>query len=128
MSIARWAGWSCTSIYSVPGRVVLVLGLFAAFAGAFAPALRSFMIAQATTTISIKNIPNAAKRGGSFTPAYAYTGDGTPSTVSSAPAVCTVSGNTVNFIASGTCTLKAQAAAGVNFAASVGSPQSFSIK
>jgi hypothetical protein len=91
-------------------------------------AAQSFSIAQATTAISIKNIPNTAKRGGSFMPTYNYAGDGSPSTVSSTPAVCTVSGSTVSFIASGTCTLKAQASAGSNYAATVGNPQSFAIK
>jgi hypothetical protein len=89
---------------------------------------QSFTIAQATTTISIKNIPTNTKKGGSFTPAYNYTGDGTPSTTSSTLNICTVSGNIVNFVASGTCTLTPQATAGTNYAAVTGSPQSFTIK
>jgi hypothetical protein len=89
---------------------------------------QSFSVAKATTTISIKNIPTNAKRGGSFTPAYAYTGDGTPSTTSSTPATCTVSGATVNFVASGICTLTAQATAGAKYTATTGNPQSLTIK
>jgi hypothetical protein len=89
---------------------------------------QSFTIAQATTTISIKNVPGNAKKGASFTPTYAYTGDGTPSTTSNTPATCTASGSIVNFVASGTCTLKAQATAGTNYAATAGTPQSFTIK
>jgi hypothetical protein len=89
---------------------------------------QSFTIAQATTTISIKNIPTNAKKGGSFTPAYNYVGDGTPSATSSTLNICTVSGNIVSFVASGTCTLTAQATAGTNYAATTGTPQSFTIK
>jgi hypothetical protein len=89
---------------------------------------QTFSIAQASASISIKNVPNSAKRGGSFTPAYSYAGDGAPSTISNTPATCTVSGAIVNFGASGTCSLVAQATAGVNYAPSVGNAQSFTIK
>jgi trimeric autotransporter adhesin len=89
---------------------------------------QSFTIAQATTTISIKNIPNNAKRGVSFTPTYNYIGDGTPSTTSSTPATCTVFASLVNFLSSGTCRLTAQATAGSHYAATTGSPQSFTVK
>jgi sugar lactone lactonase YvrE len=89
---------------------------------------QSFTIAQATTTISIKNIPTNAKKGGTFTPTYNYIGDGTRSTISDTPATCTVSGSIVSFVASGTCTLTAQATAGTNYAATNGTPQSFTIK
>ena len=89
---------------------------------------QSFTIAQATTPIKIKNIPSNAKKGGSFTPTYTYVGDGAPSTVSSTPAICIVAGSIVNFSASGTCTLTAQATAGTNYKATAGSPKSFAIK
>ena len=48
---------------------------------------QSFNIGQSTTTISIKNIPSNAKKGGSFTPTYNYIGDGTTSSTSSTPSV-----------------------------------------
>jgi hypothetical protein len=89
---------------------------------------QSFAIAKATTTISVKNIPTNAKKGGNFTPTYNYIGDGTASVTSSTTSVCTVSGSVVNFVNSGTCTLAAQATAGINYAATTGSPQSFTIK
>jgi hypothetical protein len=102
-----------------------------ASAGMTSPAVdgspQSFVIAQATTTISIKNLPKNARTGGSFTPTYIYTGDGTTS-VTSSTASCTVSGNVVNFVASGTCTLTAHATAGINYAAAEGNSQSFTIK
>lgn len=89
---------------------------------------QSFTIAPATTKISIKNIPNTAKKGGSFTPTYVYVGDGTPSTISNTPATCAVSGSIVKFVASGTCSLTAQATAGMNYAVTTGSAQTFTIK
>jgi trimeric autotransporter adhesin len=89
---------------------------------------QSFVIAQATTTISIKNIPNNAKRGGSFVPTYNYVGDGTTSVTSSTAAICSVSGNFVSFLSSGLCTLTAQATAGAHYAATTGSAQAFTVK
>jgi hypothetical protein len=89
---------------------------------------QSFTIAQAATTISIKNVPGNAKKGGSFTPTYNYIGDGTPSTISSTPGACIVSGSLVSFVGSGTCTLTAQAMSGTKYAATTGNPQSFAIK
>jgi hypothetical protein len=46
----------------------------------------------------------------------------------SSTSTCTVSGAVVNFVTSGTCTLTAHATAGTNYAATDGSPQSFTIK
>ena len=90
---------------------------------------QSFAIGQATPTISIKNIPNNARKNGSFTPTYNYVGDGSTSTTSSTPSVCTVSGSTVSFTAAGgTCTLTAHATAGAHYSAVDGSPQPFTIK
>lgn len=88
---------------------------------------QSFLIGQATPTISINNIPSNAKFGGSFVPAYAYAGDGTTSVTSSTTIACTVSGTLLNFLGLGTCTLTAHATATVNPAAASGSPQSFTI-
>ena len=89
---------------------------------------QSFAVGQATTTISIKNIPNNARRGNSFTPIYNYTGDGTASGTSATPSTCTVTGGVVNFVNTGTCTLTAHATAGTNYQAVDGTAQSFTIK
>jgi hypothetical protein len=89
---------------------------------------QSFNIGKATTTISIKNIPNSAKKGNNFTPTFNYVGDGTISTTSSTPGTCTVTGTVVSFVNTGTCTLTAHATAGTNYAATDGSTQSFTIK
>jgi hypothetical protein len=101
----------------------------ASFPAATGPA-QSFAVGQAATTISVNNVPggSSAKKGGSFTPTYYYQGDGVPSVTSNTPTTCTLSGNVVHFAASGTCTVTARATAGINFAASVGTPQSFTIK
>jgi hypothetical protein len=88
---------------------------------------QSFAVGQATPTISIGNLPANAAYGGSFTPAYAYTGDGTTSATSGTPSTCAVSGGAVNFVGVGTCTLTAHAAAGVHYTAADGTVQSFTI-
>jgi len=88
---------------------------------------QSFSIGQATTAISINNLPSGAQYGASFTPAFTYTGDGTPSVSSSTLAICTVSSGLVSYVGVGTCSLTASAVAGTNYAASTGSLQSFSV-
>ena len=88
---------------------------------------QSFSIAQATPSISVSNIQTSAITGGSFTPTFAYTGDGTKSVTSSTLSRCTVSGGVVNFVGGGTCTLTAQATATANVAGATGSPQLFTI-
>ena len=88
---------------------------------------QSFTIGQATTTISISNIPGSAVSGGSFTPTFAYTGDGTTSVTSGTPSTCTVTLAVVNFVGGGTCSLTSHATAGTNYAAVDGSAQSFTI-
>ena len=85
------------------------------------------IVQQVTPTISINNIPGSATFGGSFTPTYAYTGDGVTSVTSSTTGTCTVSGGVVNFVGGGTCTLTAHATATVNYTAATGSAQSFTI-
>lgn len=89
---------------------------------------QSFTIEQAIPTISVKNIPRNAKRGGSFTPTYTYTGDGVTSVTSSTAATCTVTAGVVSFVGAGTCSLVAQATATALYAAATGSLQSFTIK
>ena len=40
---------------------------------------QTFSVGQATPTISISNLPASGTYGGSFTPTFSYTGDGTTS-------------------------------------------------
>lgn len=83
-------------------------------------------IQQIPATVAFTSAPPAiAYQGGSFTPALTYSGDGTASVVSQTPAVCTVSAGVVNFVSGGTCTLTPSTTAGVNYAAAVGTAQSF---
>jgi hypothetical protein len=85
---------------------------------------------KATPAISINNIPKNATEGGSFTPAYSYSGNGSPaeSVSSSTTRICTVSGGVVHFVGAGTCTLTASATATADYTAVTGSPQSFTVK
>ena len=98
----------------------------------YAPATsvqQAFTVTQATPTIGIANIPSAASAlvGSNFTPAFAYTGDGATSTVSSTPGTCAVGGTIVYLVAAGTCTLTAHAAATTDNAAATGANQSFAV-
>ena len=90
---------------------------------------RTIVVNKATASISINNIPGNAVFGGSFVPTYTYTGVGTPSesTTSNTPSICSVSGNTVSFIAAGSCSLTANATATTDNSAATGSAQSFNI-
>ena len=79
-------------------------------------------------TIRITNIPASAVAGGSFTAAYEYFGDGNPSVTSLTPVTCSASGDIVTFKHAGLCILVPHAPATANFTATVGLPQSFTIK
>ena len=80
-----------------------------------------------TATISISNLPASGVYGGSFTPTYAYTGDGTPSVTSTTLSTCTVTAGLVSYTGAGTCMLTANATAGATSAAVNGTAQSFTI-
>jgi hypothetical protein len=84
-------------------------------------------IDKAAGSVSINNLPSNATVGGSFTPTYNQLGDGTPSTTSNSTSICTVSGNTVNFIAAGTCKLQASVTEGTNHLEATGAEQPFTI-
>ncbi len=92
-------------------------------------AQQSVTVNQATATISIDNLPASPVYNGSFTPAYTYSGNGTPteSVSSSTLTVCTVTGGTVNFVGVGTCTLTAAATATTDYLAATGSQQSVTV-
>jgi DNA/RNA endonuclease G (NUC1) len=81
----------------------------------------------AAGTISISNIPSSAQIGASFVPAFSYAGDGATSVTSSTPLRCSVSGGTVTFLKTGTCTLVAHAAGSATFDPATGPAQSFVI-
>jgi hypothetical protein len=82
---------------------------------------------QTTPTISISDIPTSPFNGGSFTITYSYSGDGSPSVSSSTAPVCTTSGNTVNFVGVGMCTLTASATATADYMAVTGYAQTFNV-
>ncbi len=90
---------------------------------------RTIVVNQTTATISINDLPSAPVFGGSFTPAYTYSGVGTPteSTNSTTTGVCTVSAGVVHFVGVGTCTLTASATATTDDLAATGNPQSFAV-
>ncbi|MGD1108379.1 MAG: MBG domain-containing protein, partial [Terracidiphilus sp.] len=90
---------------------------------------RTIVVSQAAATIIINNVPANAVYGGNFTPAYVYSGNGSPteSVASSTTGVCTVSGAMVSFVGVGTCTLTASATATTDYSAVTGSLQSFTV-
>ncbi len=90
-------------------------------------AAQEFTITKQTPTVSISNIPGAAINGGSFTPTFAYTGDGNTRARSETPETCRVHQDEVRFVNAGTCTLTARASGTPLDAHVVGSPQSFVI-
>jgi len=53
---------------------------------------QTFSIGQATSTITIANVPSSGVYGGSFTPSITYSGDGTASVASNSTGICTVTG------------------------------------
>ena len=84
--------------------------------------------AKQAASILITNIPNDAEEGGSFTPSFAYTGDGQIHLRSETPAVCKVHGDTsVKFVTAGTCMVSAWATPSGTYERADGPPQSFVI-
>jgi hypothetical protein len=82
---------------------------------------------KAGGSVSINNLPSNATFGGSFTPDYTKAGDGTASTTSNTPSVCSVAAGVVSFDAAGTCKLQASVAEGTNHLQANGPEQSFQI-
>lgn len=87
----------------------------------------TFTIGKAASAVSINNLPSSGVVGGSFTPAYTTTGDGTPSVTSLSPAICSVASGVVHYDAAGTCVLQASISETQNYAPATGSQQSFTI-
>ena len=93
----------------------------------------TFVIARASASMapSISNLPNpnGAVNGGSFTPAANTPSDGTTTVSSNSTGVCSVdpSSRIVSFVHVGTCSLTAHVAAGANYTAADGTPQTFDV-
>jgi hypothetical protein len=79
-------------------------------------------------SVSINNIPGAdvAKYGGGFTPTYTKLNSGSVTLSSTTPAVCTVSGNNVNYVGVGTCSLHTSVPADATYNAATNN-QSFTV-
>ena len=91
---------------------------------------QSFTVDKAVPSApSISNLPAHGIFGGGFVATVDGTnGDGVTSVVSNTPATCAVSSRlTVSYVGAGTCSLSAQVAAGDNYLAASGSPQTISI-
>lgn len=89
---------------------------------------QSFTITGAVPqTVSISNLPAYGLRGATFTALVHTDGDGVTSVISTTQSICTTSQRVVTYVASGTCTLVAAVAAGTNYAAGNGTPQSFPV-
>ncbi len=87
-----------------------------------------FSVSQATpTTPTISNLPNSDTFGGGFTATVSTDGDGTTSITSNSTSVCTVNGFAVSYVAVGTCSLTAHVAAGTDYTAADGTPQTFDV-
>ena len=90
----------------------------------------SFVIAKASAGVrpSINNLPGGGTYNGSFTPTVTADGDGLTSVTSNSPSVCTVDGSgKVTYVGLGTCSLTAHVAAGTNYAAADGTPQTVAV-
>ena len=83
----------------------------------------------APTTPIITDIPSYAQVASSFVAIVSTNGDGATSVTSNSIGVCRVGsdGHTVSYVASGTCSLTAQVAAGTTYAAASGAAQTFFI-
>jgi len=104
--------------------------VYATVGGGPAAATQSFTLTVTlpTPTVSITNIPASAAYGGSFTPTYRTSGDGTSFSATSTSPDCIVSpAGVVSFVGVGPCTLTASVAATSNYAEGTGTPQTFNI-
>jgi hypothetical protein len=89
---------------------------------------QTFLINQASpSTPTIDDLPLAGAYRGGFTASVGTDGDGSTSVVSNAPSVCTVSGLAVSYVGIGECSLTADVAAGTDYSAGSGKPQSFRV-
>jgi hypothetical protein len=88
----------------------------------------SVTVGQATpSTPLISNLPASGAFAGGFTATVSTNGDGATSVTSNSTGVCTTSGLAVSYVGVGTCSLSAHVAAGVNYSAADGTPQTFAV-
>jgi endonuclease G len=85
------------------------------------------VVEKLPASIFINNIPGAAVNGGSFTPTFTYTGEGTTHVDSLTQSVCKVTGGVVKFVSAGTCTLQARGTPNGTYDWAYGPLQSFVI-
>jgi hypothetical protein len=112
-----------------PGAKTFVVTAADAVGNAATTTVTYTVVARFSATISISNIPAAAVKGGSFTPAFAYSGNGQVHLRSETPAVCKVHGDSsVRFVGAGTCTVSAWATPSGTYERADGPPQSFVIR
>jgi hypothetical protein len=83
--------------------------------------------AATPSTPSIGNLPASGVDGGGFTATVTTNGDGPTSVSSATPDICTASGLTVSYVGPGICSLTAHVAAGNDYGAADGSPQTIAI-
>ena len=91
---------------------------------------QTITVSKATpTSPSVNNIPSSPLVLGNFLSSVTTNGDGTTSVTSSTPSVCTVGNDnfTVDFVASGQCTIEAHVASGTDYSSANGQPQSFMV-
>jgi hypothetical protein len=89
---------------------------------------QTFSVGKATpSTTSIFNLPGSGIYDGRFTATVSTNGDGTRSVTSNSKGVCTASGRVVSYVGVGTCSLTAHVAAGTDYTAAHGSPQTFPV-
>ena len=84
-------------------------------------------VTQNTPIVGIANAPASGTYGGTFLLDVLTNGDGVTSIASSTPSVCTMSGFTVDYVGVGACTVTASVAAGTNYSAATGSPQTITV-
>jgi hypothetical protein len=89
---------------------------------------QTMTVAKAPQTITFGPPPVNPVVGGSYTPSATGGGSGNPVVFTSAtPAVCTLSGSTVNFVGIGTCTINANQAGNASYDPAAQVPQTFTV-
>ena len=118
---------------AVAASTVAIGGSFATL-GCFATAPGNFAQVSATATClpvataTISNLPTTSRSaGGTYTPTVTTNGNGVTSVTSSTTSICTATSGVVTFLAAGTCTLVAHAAATSAWRAGDGVAQSITV-
>lgn len=91
--------------------------------------VRSFTVTQGDQTISFGALASKRINDAPFTVSATGGASGNPVTFASqTPAVCTVAGNTVTLVTTGTCTVRASQAGNANYNAAADVDQSFTVR